>query len=71
MAEWVPHTSCTNASGGCFTAGACLNSCIDYKQQDFEARIVAIQNRLLAIERHIAIQTGASHDAGVGRDDAR
>ena len=49
-ASFIPKQGCTNASGGCFTAGACLYQCSAGRKKDHESRIRALERRLLQLE---------------------
>lgn len=41
MADFIPKRGCTNASGGCFEAGACLFSCSAQRQAGPDCRTCA------------------------------
>ena len=51
---FVPHRECTEASGGCFTAGRCLDRCRADAKRKQEKRILDLERRLLALETDMA-----------------
>lgn len=53
---FCPHPECTNASGGCFTAGTCLDGCRKRAKarKDLESRVAALEERVKRLEQSAA-----------------
>lgn len=62
---FIPHRHCTNSSGGCFTAGRCLDACKDLYKHDDDRRYLALEWRVRDLEMFIA-KLGADEIRRVG-----